>query len=181
MSVSFAGVGDKNVQGARRQAYFSQANPPKVNPTQASHLAVSSPTANLFEAPTVEEDYTPIAWPQAQTVNELLYEETQAARVQQRQYTHTRMDATVIEDVAKERGSDRLELAAIYGVGKRLNVEVLINGQRRVYRHGHKWPDTVPDDGQKGTNAYGLQAIKGPCITLNSPAGSRLVCLGMEG
>jgi hypothetical protein len=111
-------------------------------------------------------------WPETDTVKDLLQAETQAALAQQRQHTHANHDLSETKILRKREG-DHLELAAIYGIGQSLNVEILINGQRCLYRHGYKWPDEMPD----GVGAYSLRSINGRCVMLDSTTGTRRVCL----
>ena len=128
-------------------------------------------------APAAVPPETPVApgWPDADIVDELLRRETRAALTAQAQRRGSprgplsRPDA----DTPVEAQPDRIDLAAIYGVGKRLDVEVLVNGRRLRYRHGRKWPEEAPD----GDGAYALRAIQGNCITLDSAGGNRRACL----
>lgn len=137
----------------------------------------------------------PPAWPDAGAVEELLRRETRAALAMQRRrerMNEIRLDASApngartagVAEPAGERKAasgdadgdgpaSRIDLAAIYGVGKRLHVEILHNGRRLRYRHGKKWPDEAPD----GAGAYALRAIEGSCVRLDRTGDQRRVCL----
>jgi hypothetical protein len=118
-------------------------------------------------------------WPDTDIVDELLRRETRAALLAQARRrgmawamapgSASRADP----DAPAEPQPDRLDLAAIYGVGKRLDVEVVVNGRRLRYRHGRKWPEESPD----GEGAYALRAIQGHCVLLDRDGGNRRVCL----
>ncbi|WP_066634458.1 hypothetical protein [Bordetella sp. H567] len=114
-------------------------------------------------------------WPDADIVDQLLRRETRAALAE---HAHRRgappdPPARTESRAAAQAQPDRIDLAAIYGIGKRLDVEVLVNGQRLRYRHGRKWPEESPD----GEGAYALRGIHGSCILLDSPGGNRRACL----
>lgn len=155
------------------------ASAPVLAQPAAQGAPATEPTAAPTPAPTPDPEPAPIppAWPEASTVDELLRRETRAAlALQQRR--------PVLADLPDESGPhrpseaqpDRIDLAAIYGVGKRLHVEVLFNGQRLRYRHGRKWPDEAPD----GLGAFALRSIEGTCVKLDTPdggSGHRRVCL----
>lgn len=118
-------------------------------------------------------------WPDADIVDELLRRETRAALAAQaqRRGSARRPLSGPESDTPAEAQPDRIDLAAIYGVGKRLDVEVLVNGRRLRYRHGRKWPEEAPD----GDGTYALRAIQGNCITLDGAGGNRRACLQRGG
>lgn len=70
--------------------------------------------------------------------------------------------------------ADRLAVAAIYGVGRRLHVDVRINGQMARYRKGQRWPEHAPSG---GAGVYALAAVLGECVRLQSGASARVACL----
>ena len=139
---------------------------------QAEAPASVSPPAPPAIAPDV---VLAPGWPDADIVDELLRRETRAALAAQEQRRGIRRDAMSATDPGAQADTqpDRIDLAAIYGVGKRLDVEVLVNGRRLRYRHGRKWPEEAPD----GDDAYALRAIQGHCVTLDRVGGNRRVCL----
>lgn len=115
-------------------------------------------------------------WPEAQSVNELMQAELRAALLAQRQRQPGRARAAAADPaggIADEPAADRVDLAAIYGVGKRLKVELIVNGQARQYGHGKKWSD----EGAGIKDAYALVGIDGRCVKLDGPGGIRTVCL----
>ncbi|WP_157792926.1 hypothetical protein [Bordetella genomosp. 8] len=119
-------------------------------------------------------------WPDKDIVEQLLRRETRAALAAQAHRRGRGVGATPasastasIADAPAEAPADRLDLAAIYGVGKRLDVEVVVNGHRLRYRHGHIWPEESPD----GDGVYALRAIQGQCVLLDRDGGKRRVCL----
>jgi hypothetical protein len=133
--------------------------------------AAASAATHLPQAPLPDPQ-----WPEAPSVNELMQAELQAALLTQRQRTPGRARATAADPVAgiaDEPAADRVDLAAIYGVGKRLKVELIVNGQARRYEHGKKWSD----EGAGIKNAYALVGIDGRCVKLDGAGGIRTVCL----
>ncbi|OZI23509.1 hypothetical protein CAL26_08680 [Bordetella genomosp. 9] len=125
-------------------------------------------------------------WPDKDIVEQMLRRETRAALAAQAHRRGRAAGATSTfpsagstastassVDAPAEPQADRLDLAAIYGVGKRLDVEVVVNGHRLRYRHGRKWPEESPD----GDGAYALRAIQGQCVLLDRDGGKRRVCL----
>jgi hypothetical protein len=118
-------------------------------------------------------------WPDSDIVDELLRRETRAALAAQQQRrgpprgARLSMESDASTAMLPDAQPDRVDLAAIYGIGKRLDVEVLVNGQRLRYRHGSKWPDDAPD----GDGAYALLAIQGNCVTLDRVGANRRACL----
>ncbi|OZI59820.1 hypothetical protein [Bordetella genomosp. 11] len=118
-------------------------------------------------------------WPDADIVDELLRRETRAALTAQAQRSGSRHGAVspMRSDAPAQADPDRMDLAAIYGVGQRLDVEILLNGRRLRYRHGRKWPDEAPD----GDGAYTLRAIQGHCVVFDGSGGNRRVCLPRGG
>ena len=72
--------------------------------------------------------------------------------------------------------NDHLQLAAIYGVGRRLHVEILVNGRRTLYRAGHR----IPVERDLAGQPYTLAAIAGGCVRLQAPGRERSACLGQS-
>lgn len=134
----------------------------------AAHAGADAPAGPQASPAAVPE------WPDADTVEDLLRRETRAAVAAQGRRQAAR-DASLRQASPPEStpSPDRLDLSAIYGLGKRLDVEVLLNGRRLRYRHGRKWPDEAPD----GDGVYALRAIEGRCVRLDNGATGRQVCL----
>jgi hypothetical protein len=134
------------------------------------------PQPQIAGRPLTEIEAVAPGWPESETVDELLRRETRAALAMQRRRPglHGPMAASGPES-QPEQPADRIDLSAIYGVGKRLHVEVLLNGRRLRYRHGRKWPDQAPD----GVGVYALRAIEGFCVRLAGAAGDRPICLAL--
>jgi hypothetical protein len=149
-------------------------NPAAVPAAMPMGQARGQPPAGLPAAQAVSPDPH---WPEAPSVNELMQAELRAALLVQRQRAagkaRSAMAANSAAGDAGEPAHDRVDLAAIYGVGKRLNVEVIVNGQTRQYAHGKKWPD----GGAGIKDAYALVAIDGRCVKLDGAGGTRTVCL----
>jgi hypothetical protein len=73
-------------------------------------------------------------------------------------------------------GRDRVDLLAIYGVGRSLHAEVSVNGVLWRYRQGRRWPQGI--SGEDVEPAYALAAIDPPCVRLRwQDAPARTVCL----
>jgi hypothetical protein len=126
------------------------------------------------------ESVPALEWPDSDVVGELLRQETRAAiAAQEQRRRQTRRESRVGIDpgAVVDAQPDRIDLAAIYGIGKRLDVELLVNGRRLRYRHGRKWPEEAPD----GDGAYALRAIQGQCVMLDGAGGNRRVCLANGG
>ncbi|WP_233235262.1 hypothetical protein [Bordetella sp. LUAb4] len=74
--------------------------------------------------------------------------------------------------------ADRVAVAAIYGVGRALHVDVRINGQLARYHKGQRWPEHAPSG---GAGVYALAAVLGECVRLQSAASARVICLDALG
>lgn len=75
--------------------------------------------------------------------------------------------------------SGSLKLVAIYGVGKKLLAEVVIDQRKHVYMRGQSWAVGVKPD----TSAYRLKGISGTCVHLERDGEGHTLCLhpGLEG
>jgi hypothetical protein len=73
--------------------------------------------------------------------------------------------------------SDHVAVAAIYGVGRRLHVDLRINGQLARYRNGQRWPEHAP---KGGDGVYALAAVRGECVRLLGDAAARIACLDAD-
>jgi hypothetical protein len=142
----------------------------QADPQLPAHPSPSSAAQGVIEMESVAP-----AWPEAETVHELLRRETRAALARRRGSGLQGPMQAADSDSPSTQPVDRIDLSAIYGVGKRLHVEVVLNGRRLRYRHGRKWPDQAPDGG----GVYALRAIEGSCVRLDGASGDRQVCLAL--
>ncbi|ANN78661.1 hypothetical protein [Bordetella flabilis] len=140
---------------------------------QADPQAQAHPQPSDAAQGVIEMESVAPAWPEADTVHELLRRETRAALARRRGPGLQGPTHAADSDSQTAQPADRIDLSAIYGVGKRLHVEVVLNGRRLRYRHGRKWPDQAPD----GVGVYALRAIEGSCVRLDGASGNRHVCL----
>jgi hypothetical protein len=146
--------------------------------TAASGGATTGQAGSDGVTPSHPSDPLPAAapdahWPEAETVNDLMQAEMRAAIMLQRQRAAGRALSVGGNSDTREKNPDRLDLAAIYGIGSHLHVEVVVNGRSRQYRYGKKWPD----GGSEGEDAYALVAIDGTCVKLGGANGNRTVCM----
>ncbi|ALM83755.1 hypothetical protein [Bordetella sp. N] len=125
------------------------------------------------------------AWPIAGSVEALLQAETEAvlqARpgVFKHQTSSSRGGMRPGPGPETDPGPgkpDHVAVAAIYGVGRRLHVDVRINGQIARYRNGRRWPEHAP---KGGAGIYALAAVQGECVRLRSGAVARVACLDSD-
>jgi len=168
-------------------------------PAQAVHAAAAAAAANGPNA--VDPlDAAPAPWPEADTVQALLRAETERAIIAARRRAAMMADASqaAVPPLAMPTGvlpsgrpgqydqeggaptsaeiNDHLQLAAIYGVGQRLHVEILVNGRRTLYRAGHR----IPVERDLAGQPYTLAAIAGGCVRLQAPGRERSACLGQS-
>ncbi|WP_143277704.1 hypothetical protein [Bordetella genomosp. 10] len=134
--------------------------------------------AAVFAAPDAPPPDAGCAWPVADSVEALLQAETEAALRARRGMAadRGRVDV-VVPGPAPARGpahADRVAVAAIYGVGRRLHVDVRINGQIARYRKDQRWPEHAPGG---GAGVYALAAVLGECVHLQGGDGARIACL----
>ncbi len=133
----------------------------------------------------------PCAWPVEQSVEALLQAETEAVlRTRQglppaqpagRKAAFRTPDNAVARGALTTAGDahgDHVAVTAIYGVGRRLHVDVRINGRVARYRPGRRWPEHAPGG---GAGVYALAAVLGECVRLQGTAGTRLACLDAAG
>lgn len=69
--------------------------------------------------------------------------------------------------------SGALRLLAIYGVGKKLLAEVMIDERTHVYMRGQAWAVGV----KAGPSAYRLLGISGSCVHLERAGEEHTLCL----
>jgi hypothetical protein len=133
-------------------------------------------------SPPVQAD---AAWPDKDSVEHILRLET-AAVLQAMQGGPGRLgmpiagaptQASGVPGPQTDKQDDRISLAAVYGVGKRLQVELLVNGRRQRYQSNRRLPEGVQTRQQQ---AYRLVAIEGRCVKVDKGEGTRRVCLGPE-
>lgn len=104
------------------------------------------------------------------TIDELLRLDTQAALIAARRSvvgTLERPGPAVVND------SETL-LLAIYGVGKSLTAEILIDAEPHVFRAAHAQPVL----GRSRT--YTLERIAPPCVHLQNLGNPEVLCLGVR-
>ncbi|MCD0501899.1 hypothetical protein [Bordetella petrii] len=120
------------------------------------------------------------AWAEGDTVRELLRVDAEAARGQPglRQasdWIGPRSQAPADRGASASRMPDRIDVQAIYGFGKTLHADVLINGRLASYRSGRAAPmqhGTVASDEQ-----YSLLGIDVPCVRLRKAGEPHTACL----
>jgi hypothetical protein len=141
----------------------------------AAHTCVASvpdvPSGLPMQKPAVE-------WPETATVQELLRLDTQSALRQA--MARLGVPAGVADGNRAVPTSqprtharpDRVQLKAIYGVGKRLAADVEINGELFRYRR----PGAVRG-GAAAKGSYLLVSIDGSCVHMKKAGAARTVCL----
>jgi len=125
------------------------------------------------------------AWPESDTVLDLLRADAQAAAAQLRlgraqdwlaPPTPASLPHTAPPYAAAGGVPDRVDVIAIYGVGRALHADVSINGATWRYRQGRHWPLGVAA-GQPAEPGYALVGIDLPCVRLRRDGGVRTACL----
>lgn len=117
------------------------------------------------------------AWPESDTVRELLRSDAAAALAAQRyQKAEDWIQSAkpLAERVTAPGGekTDALRVKAIYGVGKTLQAELTINGHVLRSRPGQRVNDTYDE-----TAAYLIVAIEGSCVRWRRSNQTRTTCL----
>lgn len=123
------------------------------------------------------------AWPEADTVLDLLRADARAALAGKRlERAQDWLAASSVQSVsasaapASGEGRDRIDVRAIYGVGQVLHADVSVNGALWRYRQGRRWPLGVSDPG--AAPHYALASIDPPCVRLRGEGESvRTACL----
>lgn len=143
--------------------------------------------AGQSESTTVAES----PWPESDTVLDLLRADARAALAGKR-LEHAQdwlatpravMPATTVPPGvnAGQAGNarDQLEVLAIYGVGRSLHADIVINGELWRYRQGRHWPLGIAD--AMGEPRYSLVSIEQPCVRLRWQEALRTACLHSKG
>lgn len=135
-----------------------------------------------------------VPWPESDTVLDLLRADAQAAtagkRLERAQdwlampqgYAPSQTlpgAAAIARPTPSGDARDRLDVMAIYGVGRSLYADIAINGALWRYRQGRHWPQGVDDEA--GEPRYSLVRIEQPCVRLSWRQTQRTVCLRTEG
>lgn len=106
-------------------------------------------------------------------VRELMRLDTELALQQSRERLKALSDRTDTLEALAQASDGKLKLAAIYGVGKKLMAQVVIDGKPHVYLRGKAEPV-----GQKPEDAvYKLRDISGSCVHLEYDEHEQTLCL----
>jgi len=119
----------------------------------------------------------PDPWADAPTVRQLLHMDAAAALANRRALLAPSLEsgASGVSPPSPPGMSpaDRVQVAAIYGVGAGLRAEVLINDALRIYRSGRK----QAEGRQAAVDGYDLVAITGACVSLRKGDQPLVACL----
>jgi hypothetical protein len=131
-------------------------------------------------------------WPESDTVLDLLRADARAAlagkRLERAQDWLATMPGAAMPAPPMPSGAhagqtgnarDQLEVLAIYGVGRSLHADIMINGELWRYRQGRHWPQGVAD--ATGEPRYSLVSIEQPCVRLRMQESTRTACLHGNG
>lgn len=124
------------------------------------------------------------AWPESDTVLDLLRAEARATAVQRLGRAQDWLAPPAAQPQARAAApygaaeQDRVDLLAIYGVGRSLHADVAVNGAVWRYRQGRHWP--LGATGQAGEPRYALVAIDLPCVRLRREDAVRTACMHAE-
>ena len=152
-------------------------------PAQTLALDDAAPAAETADAERVAADE---AWAEGDTVRDLLRADAQAARAapppRQAADWLGPPAGSALRTPAGLAGSlpdgasvaaDRVDVVAIYGVGKVLHADVSVNGRVSRYRAGRAAPLASLPAGEP----YVLQAIEVPCVRLRKAGEPYTACL----
>lgn len=130
-------------------------------------------------------------WPESDTVLDLLRADARAAlagKHMERAQDWLAMPGAIMPAVPLSPGAnagqaanarDQLEVLAIYGVGRSLHADIMINGESWRYRQGRRWPLGIDD--AAGEPRYSLVGIEQPCVRLRWRESLRTACLHSKG
>jgi len=130
-------------------------------------------------------------WPESDTVLDLLRADARAAlagKRMERAQDWLATPGTVMSAPRMSPGThagqagnvrDQLEVLAIYGVGRSLHADIMINGELWRYRQGRHWPLGIAD--AAGEPRYSLVSIEQPCVRLRWQESLRTACLHSKG
>jgi hypothetical protein len=130
-------------------------------------------------------------WPESDTVLDLLRADAQAAAAGkrlERAQDWLAMPRTLVPPLVSPGAAsppvrsepsgdarDRVDVVAIYGVGRSLYADIAINGELWRYRQGRRWPQGIDD--AVGEPRYSLVRIEQPCVRLRWQQAQRTACL----
>ncbi|HYG42759.1 MAG TPA: hypothetical protein VEA17_07555 [Bordetella sp.] len=149
----------------------------------AGHAA---PAGDVFSGHHAARATADDAWAEGDTVRELLRADAQAARAAQPPRlaadwlapatgtAHTPGASTGNPPDGGPGSTDRIDVVAIYGVGKALHADISVNGHLSRYRAGHAKPmASHPSIGE----SYALLDIQVPCVRLRKSGEPYITCL----
>ncbi|WP_183003421.1 hypothetical protein [Achromobacter sp. UMC71] len=127
-----------------------------------SALAIASVAALAADVVAqTSADADPQAWPEAETVRTLLRADAAAALADCRVPGICPAGAPAVA-AATAPQSDDVRVAAIFGVARRLQVDLIVNGALLRYQAGR----ATPVAGAQVAQAYQLVAVDGGCVRL---------------
>lgn len=136
-------------------------------------LAVAGATALATSAAAqTPADLDPQAWPEADTVRTLLRADAAAALADCRVPGICPSGAAVTSR-APMPPSDDVRVAAIFGVARQLQVDLVVNGALLRYQAGRG----APVAGARVAQAYQLLAVEGGCVRLRRDDHDVRACL----
>lgn len=118
------------------------------------------------------------AWAEGDTVRELLRVDAEAARGQRglRQAADwIGPPSPAAHAGTSSRMPDRIDVQAIYGLGKALHADVLINGRLASFRSGRATP--IQHGAAASDEPYSLLGIDVPCVRLRKAGEPHTACL----
>jgi len=122
-------------------------------------------------------------WAEGDTVRDLLRADAQAARAARPlQRAADWLGRAPQAEVSATPGhlpdaADRIDVMAIYGVGKALHADISVNGRLARYRAGRERPVAGGHPG--AGDPYALVAIDGPCVRLRKAGQPHTACLSL--
>jgi len=140
--------------------------------------------AEATESAEAEPAVAAQAWAEGDTVRELLRADAQAARATPpprqaadwlgpRAGGAPRASGGPADAPHGSGAADRVDVVAIYGVGKALHADISVNGRVSRYRAGRAAPLASASPG----DSYVLQAIDVPCVRLRKSGEPHTACL----
>ena len=165
------GAGVSAAAGARAQP-LEAGDAAYAEPTEATESAETDPAAAVQP------------WAEGDTVRELLRADAQAARAAPpprqaadwlgpRAGGAPRASGGPADAPHGSGAADRVDVVAIYGVGKALHADISVNGRVSRYRAGRAAPLASASPG----DSYVLQAIDVPCVRLRKSGEPHTACL----
>ncbi len=128
------------------------------------------------------------AWPESDTVLDLLRADARAAAAQRLGHAQDWLAPSPAGSaparlsppgrVSGTDDADRVDVLAIYGIGRTLLADIEVNGAVWRYRQGRPWPLGATEQGPE--HRYALVAIDLPCVRLRYRNDVRTACLHTE-